>query len=158
MESIKQKAERFLNEALEENPRLFLIDFSVDAKNHIRVVIDGDDAVSISDCMAVSRKIEHQMDPDHDDFSVEVTSSGVSQPLQIPRQFIKNVGRSLDVVLNDNSKLKADLVAANDTEIELSWKAREPKPVGKGKITVDKKASFAYDAIKEAKVMVIFNK
>lgn len=158
MESIKQKAEKFLNEALEENPQLFLIEFSVDAKNHIRVVLDGDAAVSISDCIAVSRKIEHQMDPDHDDFSVEVTSSGVSQPLQMPRQYIKNIGRSLEVILNDGTKIKAELVAANDSNIQLFWKSKESKPVGKGKITVDKKASFAYKDIKEAKVMVIFNK
>lgn len=158
MDSIKQKAEKFLNEALVENPHLFLIEFSVDAKSHIRVVIDGDDAVSISDCMAVSRKIEHQMDPENDDFSVEVTSSGVSQPLQIPRQYIKNVGRSLEVTLKDNTKIKAELIEADKNKIQLSWKSRESKPVGKGRITIDKEASFAYDDIKEAKVMVIFNK
>jgi ribosome maturation factor RimP len=158
MESIKQKAEKFLNEALEENPHLFMIEFSVNAKSHIRVVIDGDGDVSISDCMAVSRKIEHQMDPENDDFSVEVTSSGVAQPLQMPRQYIKNVGRSLEVILKDNTKLKAELVTADEEKIELSWKAREPKPVGKGKTTVDKNASYKYNEIKEAKVMVIFNK
>lgn len=157
MESIKEKAKTFLAQAMEENPSLFVIDFSVDSKDHIKVVIDGDEAVSISDCIAVSRKIEHQMDPELDDFSVEVTSYGVSQPLIMPRQYIKNVGRKLELKLNSGEVVKADLVAADDKEIKLSWKAREPKPVGKGKITVDKEATYAYDAIKEAKVMVIFN-
>lgn len=157
MESIKEKAKTFLAQAMEENSSLFVIDFSVDSKDHIKVVIDGDEAVSISDCIAVSRKIEHQMDPELDDFSVEVTSYGVSQPLIMPRQYIKNVGRKLELKLNSGEVVKADLVAADDKEIKLSWKAREPKPVGKGKITVDKEATYAYDAIKEAKVMVIFN-
>ncbi len=157
MESIKEKAKTFLAQAMEENPSLFVIEFSVDSKDHIKVVIDGDDAVSISDCIAVSRKIEHQMDPELDDFSVEVTSYGVSQPLIMPRQYKKNVGRKLELKLNSGEVVKADLVAADDKEIKLSWKAREPKPIGKGKITVDKEATYAYDAIKEAKVMVIFN-
>lgn len=157
MESIKEKAKTFLAQAMEENPSLFVIEFSVDSKDHIKVVIDGDDAVSISDCIAVSRKIEHQMDPELDDFSVEVTSYGVSQPLIMPRQYKKNVDRKLELKLNSGEVVKADLVAADDKEIKLSWKAREPKPIGKGKITVDKEATYAYDAIKEAKVMVIFN-
>lgn len=157
MNTLANKAKTYLEEALEENPQLFVVAFDVTAANHIKVVIDGDQDVSISDCMAVSRKIEHQLDRDEEDFAVEVTSFGVGEKLKFPRQFKKNVGRKLEIE-TANEKIKADLVAATDEAIQLEWKAREPKPVGKGKHTVDKALKLAYQEIKQAKVMITFNK
>lgn len=157
MSTLINKAKIYLDQALEENPQLFVVSFDVNAANHIKVVIDGDQDVSISDCMAVSRKIEHQLDRDEEDFSVEVLSFGVGEKLMFPRQFIKNVGRKLEVETADE-KIKADLVEATEDGIELQWKAREPKPVGKGKHTVEKELKLAYQEIKQAKVMIIFNK
>lgn len=157
MNTLANKAKNYLEEALEENPQLFVVAFDVTAANHIKVVIDGDQDVSISDCMAVSRKIEHQLDLDEEDFAVEVTSFGVGEKLMFPRQFKKNVGRKLEIE-TANEKIKADLVAATDEAIQLEWKAREPKPVGKGKHTVDKALKLAYQEIKQAKVMITFNK
>lgn len=157
MSTLANKAKLYLEEALQENPQLFVVAFDVNSANHIKVVIDGDEDVSISDCMSVSRKIEHQLDRDEEDFSVEVLSFGVGEKLLYPRQFIKNIGRKLEVETT-NEKIKADLVDATDEGIELQWKAREPKPVGKGKHTVDKLQTLAYTEIKQAKVMIIFNK
>ncbi|MGM0635212.1 MAG: ribosome assembly cofactor RimP [Bacteroidota bacterium] len=158
MAGLKDKVEVFLKEALEENKNLFLVDWSVNENNQIWVIIDGDENVSIADCVQVSRKIEHQLDRDEVDFSVEVASPGLSEPLKMPRQFIKNIGRKLEVTTQDNNNIKADLVAADQQGIKLTWKTREPKPVGKGKHTVQKEQELSYDEIKEAKVMVIFNK
>jgi ribosome maturation factor RimP len=45
----------------------------------------------------------------------------------------------------------------NDNLITIEWKAREPKPIGKGKVTVQKKAELSFDTIIEAKVLVKFN-
>jgi len=157
MSTIKQKAEVYLQEAMEENPHLFVVSFDVNSVNHIKVVIDGDQDVSITDCMAVSRKIEHQLDRDEEDFGVEVTSFGVGEKLMFPRQYIKNVGRKLEIEIA-HEKILADLISATDKTIELHWKAREPKPVGKGKHTVEKELKIAYQDIKQAKVMIIFNK
>jgi ribosome maturation factor RimP len=157
MNTLASKAKTYLEEALEENPQLYVVSFDVNNANHIKVVIDGDQDVSISDCMVVSRKIEHQLDRDEEDFAVEVTSFGVGEKLMFPRQFIKNIGRKLEVE-TANEKIKADLVDATDQTIELHWKSREPKPVGKGKHTVDNELKLAYKEIKQAKVMIIFNK
>ncbi|GGE18781.1 ribosome assembly cofactor RimP [Psychroflexus salis] len=157
MSTLAQKAETYLKQAITENPQLFVVSLDVTNANHIKVVIDGDQDVSISDCMAVSRAIEHELDRDEEDFAVEVTSFGVGEKLMFPRQFIKNVGRKLDVE-TDKEKIKADLVSATSQAIRLTWKAREPKPVGKGKHTVDKEVELAYADIKQAKVMITFNK
>lgn len=152
---LKEKVETLLAEALDENPSLFLIDLEIVGNNQILVVIDGDKGVSVNDCIAVSRKIEHNLDREEEDFSLEVTSAGVSQPLKLPRQFKKNIGRKLSVVTKDD-KFEGELVDVTDETISLKWKAREPKPVGKGKTTVQKEAVLNYADIVEAKVMITF--
>ena len=144
-----------LEEALAENPSLFLIDLSIQADNQIQVVIDGDQGVSVNDCIAVSRKIEHNLDREEEDFSLEVTSAGVTAPLQLPRQFKKNLGRKLKVTLAERV-LEGNLDQVEEDKILLSWKAREPKPVGKGKHTVNKEVWLPLEEIKEAKVMITF--
>ena len=73
----------------------------------------------------------------------------------MPRQFKKNVGRKLSVK-TEEQQFEAKLEEANDEEITLRWKAREPKPVGKGKVTVNKEAVLKYADIVEAKVMITF--
>jgi len=152
---LEERVEKLLEEAFEENNSLFLISLDISDQNHILVVIDGDNGVSVNDCIAVSRKIEHNLDEDELDFSLEVTSAGVSEPLKFPRQYEKNIGRTLEVQTKSN-KFEGKLVEVNETGVLLSWKAREPKPVGKGKITVDKEANIAFDEIVKAKVVITF--
>lgn len=152
---LREKVENLLQEAFEENNSLFLIELSIDDANHIAVVIDGDNGVSVNDCIAVSRKIEHNLDRDEEDFSLDVASAGVSRPLSMPRQYRKNIGRKLAVTTLDG-KVEGELVKVEDDTITLQWKAREPKPVGKGKVTVNKEAVLPLEDIKEAKVIITF--
>ncbi|HET8885693.1 MAG TPA: ribosome assembly cofactor RimP [Salinimicrobium sp.] len=152
---LKDKVKKLLAEAFEENNSLFLISLKIDESNNINVIIDGDEGVSVNDCIAVSRKIEHNLDREEEDFSLEVASAGVSAPLELPRQFKKNIGRQLSVV-TANEKIEGELVAVEEDKILLEWKAREPKPVGKGKVTVDKSAEVPFEEIKEAKVVITF--
>ncbi|WP_452223918.1 ribosome assembly cofactor RimP [Lacinutrix chionoecetis] len=144
-----------LNEALEERSDLFLIDFSISGDQSIKIIIDGDNGVTVEDCMFISRAIEHNIDREEHDFSLEVASAGAAAPLTLPRQFKKNVGRTLEVKTKTET-IEAELMNASEENIELSWKAREPKPIGKGKVTVQKNAKIAYNDIVEAKVMIKF--
>ena len=73
------------------------------------------------------------------------------------RKYIKNIGRKLSVVTNAET-IEADLAGADDESIELKWKAREPKPVGKGKHVVNKEMKLAYEDIVKAQVIINFNK
>ncbi|MCX7546813.1 ribosome assembly cofactor RimP [Xanthomarina sp. F1114] len=147
--------ENLLKEGLEEKQHLFLIDLSISEDNSIKVVIDGDTGVTVEDCMFISRAIEHNLDREEQDFSLEVASAGATAPLKNKRQFKKNVGRTLEIKTNDKD-IKADLKDATDNHIVVEWKSREPKPVGKGKVTVQNKAEIAYKDIVEAKVMIKF--
>ncbi len=151
----EEVVKRLIEEALEENPSLFLIEFEIKGDNQILVVIDGDKGVSVNDCIAVSRKIEHNLDREEEDFSLEVTSAGATSPLQIARQYKKNIGRKLEVK-TEEQQFEGNLEAVTDEGITLTWKAREPKPVGKGKVTVKKEAALTYAEIVEAKVKITF--
>ena len=151
----KNTVTELLDTALTERPDLFLIDFSVGSDNHIKVVVDGDNGVLVEDCMFISRAIEHNIDREEHDFSLEVMSAGASAPLIHKRQYKKNLKRTLKV-RTASDKIEGTLTKATDKEITLEWKVREPKPIGKGKITVNKEAKIAFDDIVEAKVMIKF--
>ncbi|MEW7288904.1 ribosome assembly cofactor RimP [Aquimarina sp. 2304DJ70-9] len=153
--SLKDNVERLLEEALNERPSLFLINYKIHQDNSIEVIIDGDDGVKVEDCIAISRAIEHNLDREEEDFSLQVMSAGVSEGLTHIRQYNKNIGRKL-AVKTQEEKLEGELISTTEEGITLTWKTREPKPVGKGKVTVTKEAYVAYEHIVEAKVMITF--
>jgi len=148
--------QKLIDDGLEERNDLFLIDLKIAPDNKISVIIDGDKGVTVEDCMFISRAIEHNLDREEEDFSLEVTSAGAASPLSGKRQFKKNIGRTLQVKSKEQKKIEATLTEVDDEHIILEWKAREPKPVGKGKITVEMQTKIAYDDILEAKVIIKF--
>mgnify|MGYP001206201999 FL=1 len=152
--NFKKTVAELLQVALDENPSLFLIDLKIGPDNNIVVSLDGDEGVTLESCIAVSRQIEHNIDREEHDFSLEVSSVGVGSALVIPRQYIKNVGRTLEVINLDDQIFKGNLTQADQEGITLEWKAREPKPVGKGKVTVTKTKKLAFASIKKAKVII----
>ncbi|MBQ4913982.1 ribosome assembly cofactor RimP [Maribacter sp. MMG018] len=152
---LKDKVRELLEIGLAEDKTLFLIDFTVSTDNKIKVIIDGDNGVTVSDCIKISRAIEHNLDREEQDFSLEVASAGATEPLVLPRQYKKNIGRKLAVETADKS-YEGGLVEVNEDWIALEWKAREPKPVGKGKVTVQKRKEINFSDIKKAKVVLKF--
>ena len=152
---LKDKVKSLLNEALDQDESLFLIDFTMGADNSIHIVLDGDQGVSVQDCMKVSRAIEHNLDREEEDFSLTVTSAGAASPMVDPRQYKKNIGRKIKVRTSEDD-YEGNLTEASEKGIVLEWKAREPKPIGKGKTTVQKKKEITFSDIKEAKVILKF--
>lgn len=155
---MKELAEKLLTEALDENPQLFLVDFSIDHLSKITVVVDGDEGVSVKECVRISRHIEHNLIEEYPelDFGLDVLSPGLDRPLTSPRQFKKNIGRNLLVQLADQSEYKGKLTAVEGTLITLQWKTREPKLIGKGKHTVEKEEKIEIEKINKAIVQVTF--
>ncbi|MBD0824816.1 MULTISPECIES: ribosome assembly cofactor RimP [Aestuariibaculum] len=151
----KETVKDLLDAALQERTDLFLIEFTIGGDNHIKIIIDGDNGVLVEDCMFVSRAIEHNIDREEHDFSLEVMSAGAASPLVNVRQYKKNLNRDLKV-RTASEKIEGTLTQATDADITLEWKVREPKPIGKGKVTVTKQATIAYEEIVEAKVMIKF--
>ncbi len=153
--TFKEKVSSVVNEALAQKPSLFLIDLTITDAYKIIVTLDGDNGVILQDCIDISRAIEGGLDREEQDFSMEVASAGATSPLKMPRQFKKNIGRKLKVT-TATEKIEAEITDANDEFIVLEWSAREPKQVGKGKETVQKRAEVKYEDIKEAIVIITF--
>ena len=151
----QEKVRELLDEALQENTSLYLIDLQFLANSKIKVIVDGDSGVPLNECMRISRKIEHNLDREEDDFSLEVTTPDIAHALTVKRQYKKNINRILKVK-TATEDFEGTLSEATDESITLCWKAREPKPIGKGKHTVEKTMVLLYQDISEAKVKIIF--
>ena len=153
---MREKVAELLEKALEQKESLFLIDLNISETNQIRVILDGDEGVTVQDCIDISRAIEHNLDREEHDFALEVHSAGVTEPLKLVRQYKKNIVRKIKVK-TQNETIEGALERADDKGVTLRWKTREPKTVGKGKVTVQKEAVVPYSDIVEAKVMITFN-
>jgi ribosome maturation factor RimP len=151
-----EKVNQLVEAGLEGRQDLFLVDLKIDSVNKIQVVLDGDNGVNLQDCIDISKSIDNNLDREEQDFSLEVASAGLSSPLKLVRQFKKNLKRDLKIVTLTGETIEAELAEVTEENITLEWQAREPKKIGKGKETVDKKEVLTYSEIKEATVIVSF--
>ncbi|MFQ3180744.1 MAG: ribosome maturation factor RimP [Polaribacter sp.] len=144
-----------IDEALTLNESLYLVEVSISTNNKIQIVIDGDNGVPLSECIRISRTVDNSLDRETEDFSLEVSTPDIAHPLKLKRQYIKNINRILKVKTADE-EIEGTLQEADDEKIVLTWKAREAKAVGKGKVTVQKTVTIEYNDIKEARVKILF--
>ena len=147
----KQHIENLASRQL-EGTKLFVTSVSVSSENHINVFIDGDEGVKISDCVELSRALEASLDREKEDFSLDVSSHGATTPLVTPRQYRRHIGRDFEVKLNGGEKVEGRLESSSDEGISLVFSVRENKPIGKGKITVEKRRDLKFPEIKEARI------
>ena len=153
--TFKNKVVEALNQALADKQELFLIDLTITDAFKVIITLDGDNGVVLQDCIDISRFLDSNLDREEQDYSLEVASAGVSSPLKLTRQYKKNINRTLQVKL-ESEIIEAKLINANEDFITLSWSAREPKKIGKGKETVQKTKEVTYAEIKEAVVIITF--
>ena len=90
------------------------------------------------------------------DFSLQVMSAGLSEPLKLPRQYKKNVGRELEVTTEGGEVIKGELLEADEEKIVLVLRYRRPKLVGKGKEDVEEQREIPYQSIKRAMIVIKF--
>ncbi|MDX9771156.1 MAG: ribosome assembly cofactor RimP [Tenuifilaceae bacterium] len=151
----KKLVEEIVNEQLNPDEE-FVVDISVSASNKIIVLLDGDNGITIDRCVRVSRAVEQSFDREEQDFELEVASAGLSESLRLPRQYKKNVGRSLEVVKSDGQKLKGLLLSANDSSLVLEIESMV-KPEGKKrKEKVVEQFDIPYTDVKSAFVVISF--
>lgn len=149
----QQAIENFLNDLIEGNDDLFLVELLVSPTNDIKVFLDSDQGITIEKCIRINRalyrRIEEELFPDGN-FSLEVSSPGVDEPLKLKRQYKKNVGRMVEVLMNDNTRKEGRLVEADEEHIVIE------ETEGKGKKAVNKKTTILFNQIKHTKVLVTF--
>lgn len=134
----------------------FLVDLKVSQDNHIMVFADHKDGISLKQLAKISRSIEEHFDREDEDFQIDVSSPGLSEPLKIKEQYEKNVGRDVKVTLSDGKIHKGLLEEFVDDKLKLSWKERVPKEIGKGKMTVTRELVIPLENIKETKLEIRF--
>ncbi len=146
---LKEKIEQLVNTSLEGSD-MFLTDLKVSTGNVITVTIDSETSLTIEDCIKLSRSIESSLDREEEDFELRVTSYGADNPLKFHRQYKKNIGRELEIILLDDSKVTGILAAVNESMIELEIKE------GKKKNSQTVQKLLPIEEIKEAKVILSF--
>ncbi len=137
---------------------VFIVAVRVSTQNSIRVFLDGDNGVTIDDCIKLSRHIEMQLDRDIEDYDLEVSSVGVGHPLMLKRQYKNNIGRRLDITTNDEQRIKGRLVEVQEQGVVLE-KDKPEKSKKKKKepdTDTDAKVLIPFEEIAEARVQVSF--
>lgn len=128
----------------------YIVDISVKPGNKIIVLLDNFKGVSIKDCVEMSRQIEFNLDREVEDFELNVSSPGLDQPFKVLKQYLKNIGKQVEVVTKENKKIMGTLLSANENEIELESKTKEKKQ----QIITNHKLNF--NQIKETKIVISF--
>jgi ribosome maturation factor RimP len=149
----KETVSQLISEALEGSDK-FLVDFTIKTGNNIQVYIDGDNGVTITDCKMLSRHIESSLDREEEDFELHVSSSGLDKPLKLHRQYLKNIGRKIQVVLNEGAPVTGTLLEVTEESLTIEKELKKKKK--KGEEPEDPKQTINFDAIKQAFVVISF--
>ena len=152
------RVEELINGRIGElNNGLFLVDLSISASNVITVELDKHQGgVSVEDCIAVSRNIEHNLDREQQDFELNVSSAGLDRPFRVLPQYIKNVGRTVKVVKNNGEKLEGILKNVNESGIVIENSKKEKVEGKKKKELIVEQHELPFDSIKETKIVITF--
>ena len=134
----------------------YLVDVAVQPGNIIVVEIDNDESVCIDDCVELSRYLEDHLDRDVEDFELEVGSAGITSPFKVLRQYQKNIGNEVEVLLTAGVKLTGVLKSADENGIVLTVE-KQIKPEGaKRKVTVEEDQPYTYSEIKYTNYLIRF--
>ena len=151
----KEQIEKIIAPKVEEE-ELFIVEITASSSNHISVFIDGDKGVTIDQCIAISRFIEENLNRDEEDYELDVSSAGLDLPLKVTRQYIKNIGRLVDVIYKSGQKMTGKIIGANDNSFELEVEKNVLVEGKKRKQLVTEIESIKYSDIKSTKIVVSF--
>ncbi|MCX6313248.1 MAG: ribosome assembly cofactor RimP [Sphingobacteriales bacterium] len=147
-----QAVEKLIGPLLTDD--IFLVSMKVKPTNNIKIYLDADGGLGIEKCIKINRALykimeEMGMYPDGD-FSLEVSSPGLDEPLKLHRQYLKNIGRPVEILLNDDTKMEGKLMEVGELEIIIEFTE------GKGKKAIVKKETIAFADIKQTKIQIKF--
>ncbi len=147
-----QAVEKLIGPLLEGD--VFLVSIKIKPTNNIKIYLDADGGLGIEKCIRINRALykimeEKAMYPDGD-FSLEVSSPGIDEPLKLLRQYKKNIGRNVEVITSEDLKKEGRLTAATEENIRIEY------TIGKGKKAETKTEEISFGNIKQTTVLVKF--
>lgn len=151
----KSQVEHLIEAEFGDSP-IFAVSVEVSSQNDIRVLVDNDNGIAITDCVKVSRLIEGSFDREVEDFSLQVSSPGLDQPLKVARQYKKNEGREMKISLLEGSSLEGVMTKVDETGIQLTIREKRRIEGRKSKEWVEEMHEVKYEDIREAKVVISF--
>ena len=139
---------------IQVDPAVFLVEVRIKPVNNIKVFIDGDQGVSIEKLVQYNRRLYKQLEEENlypeGDFSLEISSPGLDEPLKLNRQYVKNIGRFVEVDDINDVKREGKLISVTAEEIEIE----EIK--GKGKKIETVQHTISFSEIKTTMIQIKF--
>ena len=152
--NIENRVIELVEEKIADRPDLFIVDVQMHNSGILSILVDGDNGVAISDCVAISRHVGFHLEEENtieQAYRLEVSSPGIDTPLKSIRQFRKNINRSLKVKLTDGNIREGKLLSADDSGITIQEITKE-----KGKKAVTIESFIQITDISETLVLVSF--
>lgn len=151
---VEDRVIELIEEKIADRDDLFIVSVRMLKNGVLEILLDGDNGISIDDCVKVSRHVGFHLEEenvvDHA-YRLEVSSPGVDSALVLPRQYQKNIGRSVKLKMNDGDKREGKLIAVSDAAVTIEEIVKE-----KGKKAVAVPAEIPLEQIKETKVLISF--
>lgn len=137
---------------------LYIIEVTVSKDNDVEITIESEEGkVELEDCVSISRFFETKFDRETEDYSLTVTSAGLDQPFKVLKQFVKAVGKKVEVQLKGGKKMIAVLEAADEESITLKYSQKEAVEGKKKKEIVEHVDRFTMDQVNSVRPFVEFN-
>jgi ribosome maturation factor RimP len=149
-----EKINELVDQLLADEPTYFKVSIRIKPINNVKVFVDGDSGIPIEKCVQLNRKLyklleETALFPEGE-FSLEVSSPGVDEPLKMYRQYTKNIGRNVEVIFLDGTKKEGKLLQVAEADIVLEH------TTGKGKKAETQQLVIPFSNIKTTTVQVKF--
>jgi ribosome maturation factor RimP len=154
----RKEIERLVEERIQElDNGLYVVEMTISSTNVIRIEIDKiNGGVTVADCVSVSRNVEHNLDREKADFELHVSSAGLDKPFRHINQYIKNVGRTINVVTKDGRTIEGEIVKVAEEKIILSAEEMQLLEGKKKKEKVEVIYEIMLTEIKEANIVISF--
>ena len=154
----KEKVIALVEERMNElNNGLYIVQLTISSANSIHVEIDKIvGGVTVTDCVSVSRNVEHNLDRDEEDFELHVSSAGLDKPLRHINQYIKNIGRRVEIVRKDGEKLEGEIIKITDDTMIIKDQVSKQIENKKKKVLVEEVTEVHFSDVKESKIVISF--
>ena len=149
-----QTIEALVEKLLADMDDIFLVEIRVNPTNNIKVFLDADTGLNIDKCVKINRGMYRVMEeegwyPDGN-FSLEVSSPGIDEPFRLVRQYKKNIGRTVEVTLSDDTKCEGKLTEVSEEGMKIEFTE------GKNKKAVNVIKEIPFDQVKQTIVIIAF--
>ncbi|PWS27672.1 ribosome assembly cofactor RimP [Pedobacter yonginense] len=151
---VEKRVAALVEEKIADRPELFLVEVKMLPNNKLIIHVDGDEGISIQDCVAISRHVGFHLEEENaieQAYNLEVSSPGVGEPLKLIRQYNKNIGRTISIKLAGGQKKEGKLLQVEDNKLLIEEAVKE-----KGKKATTIQTEVAFNDILETSVLISF--